>query len=78
MEENGKPLYSVGDFVACDYETIMIFNYTYEDDMNSAYYYGIVVHVDETYYEYMEEYVYEILCLDGEKRYFMESELMLV
>ena len=73
-----EPKYRLGDFVACDYETIMIFNYTYDDENNSMYYYGIVVYVDDTYHPYMEEYVYEVLCLDGQKRYFMESELIRV
>ena len=78
MEDISRPLYRVGDFVTCDYEAIMIFHYTYEDERRSMYYYGIVVQVDATYHQYMDEYVYEVLCLDGEKRYFMESELILV
>ena len=78
MDIHDKPLYAIGDFVACDYANILIFDYSYEDEINNMYYYGIVVHVDNGYYEYMEEYVYEILCLDGQKRYFMESELILV
>jgi hypothetical protein len=76
VEDIDRPLYRVGDFVACDYEAMMIFNYTY--DQKNLYYYGIVVQVDATYHQFMEEYVYEVLCLDGEKRFFMESELILV
>ena len=53
----------------------MLFSYNYEDELEDIYFYGIVVYVDRGYFEYMEEYVYEILCLDGVKRYFMESEL---
>ena len=53
----------------------MLFSYSYEEELEDIYYYGIVVYVDTGYFEYMEEYVYEILCLDGVKRYFMESEL---
>tara|TARA_B100000886_G_C20092436_1_gene354439 strand:- start:131 stop:364 length:234 start_codon:yes stop_codon:yes gene_type:complete len=68
------PLYRVGDFVSCDYSSIMLFSY-YDDEISSVYYYGIVVEVDYAYYEFMDEYVYEVLCLDGEKRFFMESEL---
>ncbi len=73
--EGLQPLFNIGDFVACDYENIMLFSYNYEDELEDIYYYGIVVYVDTGYFEYMEEYVYEILCLDGVKRYFMESEL---
>lgn len=51
-------------------------DYIYDDeDIDWFVYYGIVLDVDATYHYYMEEYVYEILCLDGEKRFFMESEL---
>jgi len=73
--EGLQPLFNIGDFVACDYENIMLFSYSYEEELEDIYYYGIVVYVDTGYFEYMEEYVYEILCLDGVKRYFMESEL---
>ena len=73
--EGLQPLFNIGDFVACDYENVMLFSYNYEEELEDIYYYGIVVYVDKGYFEYMEEYVYEILCLDGVKRYFMESEL---
>tara|TARA_Y100000004_G_scaffold171424_1_gene207413 strand:- start:94 stop:324 length:231 start_codon:yes stop_codon:yes gene_type:complete len=69
-----RPLYSVGDFVCCDYSSIIVFSY-HDDDISSAFYYGIVIEVDYAYYDFMDEYVYEVLCLDGQKRYFMETEL---
>ncbi len=72
------PLFKVGDFVTCDYENVFVFSYSYEDELHSMYYYGIIIYVDTAYYEYMEEYVYEVLCLDGVKRYFMESELAVI
>lgn len=72
-----EPLFRVGDFVSCDYSSIMLFSY-YEEELIRAYYYGIVVEVDYAYYEFMDEYVYEVLCLDGQKRFFMESELQMV
>ena len=72
-----EPLFRVGDFVSCDYSSIMLFSY-YEEELVTAYYYGIVVEVDYDYYEFMDEYVYEVLCLDGQKRFFMESELQMV
>ena len=69
-----EPLYSIGEFVSCDYSSIMLYTY-YDNDLQDSYFYGIIVEVDYAYYEYMDEYVYEILCLDGVKRFFMECEL---
>ena len=68
------PLFGVGDFVACDYSQIVMFSY-YDDEGDTLLYYGIVVAVDYAYYDYMDEYFYEVLFLDGIKRYFMETEL---
>ncbi len=60
----------------CDQEFVTFLNYIYEDEpVDWLIYYGIILDVDATYHYYMDEYVYEILCLDGEKRFFMESEL---
>ncbi len=71
-----EPLFKIGDFVMCDQEFVSFLNYIYDDDeITWLVYYGIIVHIDAQYHYYMDEYVYEILCLDGEKRYFMESEL---
>lgn len=70
-----EPLFNLGDFVACDYAQILIFSYYDEDELDEMKYYGIVVYIDYSYHEFMDEFVYEILCLDGQKRYFMESEL---
>ncbi len=72
-----EPLFRIGDFVSCDYTSILVFSY-YEEEVSSVYYHGIVVEIDYAYYEYMDEYVYEVLCLDGQKRYFMETELQRV
>ena len=71
------PAFKIGDFVVCDYEYIAYVRHYYQrgDQVNASLYYGIVVGIDWSFYEYMEEYVYEILCLDGEKKYFMESEI---
>lgn len=70
------PVFDVGDFVVCDQEFVSFLNYIYEDEPSGwLVYYGIILNVDATYHYYMDEYVYEILCLDGERRYFMESEL---
>jgi len=66
--------------VTCDFEYLCFVRSFYDETSlaDTSVYHGIVVDVDSSFYQYMEEYVYEILCLDGERRYFMESELMRV
>ena len=61
----------------CSYERFPFLYDWYEEEMNSEYlvYHGVVVYADGTHHEYLDEFIYEVLCLDGEKRYFMESEL---
>ena len=75
-----QPLYKVGDFVTCDFEYLSFVRSFYDEKgiTDASVYHGIIIDVDTSFYQYMEEYVYEILCLDGEKRYFMQSELMMV
>jgi len=72
------PFFKVGDFVKCSYERFPFLYDWYEEEMNSDYlvYHGVVVYADGTHHEYLDEFIYEVLCLDGEKRYFMESELI--
>jgi len=64
--------------VKCSYERFPFLYDWYEEEMNSEYlvYHGVVVYADGTHHEYLDEFIYEVLCLDGEKRYFMESELI--
>jgi|TARA_R110000824_G_scaffold6070_6_gene27938 hypothetical protein len=71
------PAFKIGDFVVCDFEYISYVKHYYQqgETIDTSLYYGIIVSVDWSFYAYMEEYVYEILCLDGEKKYFMESEI---
>ena len=71
------PYFKVGDFVKCSYDRFAYLYDWYEELSDSDYvtYYGVVVYVDTTHHEYLDDYIYEVLCLDGEKRYFMESEL---
>jgi|TARA_B100001094_G_scaffold37010_1_gene31159 hypothetical protein len=71
------PYFKVGDFVKCSYERFPFLYDWYEEDENSSFfvYHGVVVYADGTHHEYLDEFIYEVLCLDGEKRYFMESEL---
>jgi hypothetical protein len=53
--------------------------YTYiYDDVDEADYthYGLVIRADQEFLDFMDEYVYEVLCVDGIKRHFMESEIV--
>ena len=71
------PYFKIGDFVKCSYDRFRYLYDWYEEltDADFITYYGVVVYVDSTHHDYLDDYIYEVLCLDGEKRYFMESEL---
>ena len=50
----------------------------YEDDffeLAEPIFYGIIIYVDYGFEDLLDEFIYEILCTDGEKRYFLETEL---
>jgi hypothetical protein len=70
------PYYSLGEFVVCSYDYLDFFSFIYDDEADTPHY-GIIVHIDLGYLEYIGEPLYSVLCLDGEKRYFMESEIRL-
>lgn len=70
------PKFQPGDFVKCVYDFVDFYKYIYEDlDEDDHTYYGIVLRIDTDFYEFMEEYIYEVLCVDGLRRHFMESEI---
>lgn len=73
------PKFGTGEFVVCFYDFLDYFSYIYDEDDNKtdARYYGIVISSDDQYQAYVDEYIYTVLCLDGEMRYFMESEIQL-
>tara|TARA_R100000008_G_scaffold70820_1_gene48530 strand:- start:62 stop:322 length:261 start_codon:yes stop_codon:yes gene_type:complete len=73
------PKFKVGDFVSCRYDFLAFYGYFYDTDHEDrlAGYYGIIVDVVEEHWDFIDEYIYEIICLDGERRYFMESEMNL-
>ena len=71
-----RPYFKVGDFVKCSYDRFPYLYDWYEDeDVEYDIYYGVVVFVDSTHHEYLDDFIYEVLCLDGVKRYFIETEL---
>jgi hypothetical protein len=52
------------------------YTYVYDDiDENDYTHYGLVIQADQEFLDFMDEYVYEVLCVDGIKRHFMESEI---
>ena len=53
----------------------MILKSLESDDYFIAAHTGVVIDVDYEL-EYFQDYVYTVLCLDGTKRYFIESELI--
>jgi hypothetical protein len=53
------------------------YTYIYGDVEESDYtHYGLVIRADQEFLDFMDEYVYEVLCVDGLKRHFMESEIV--
>ncbi len=70
------PRYIIGNLVRGNYD-YMDYYYWYEDPENYIHstHTGVVVEV-EYEMEYFQDYVYTVLCLDGVKRFFVESELI--
>ena len=54
---------------------VYIYDWYEEDDLEYEVYYGVVVYVDSAHHEYIDDFIYEVLCLDGTRRYFIQSEL---
>ncbi len=71
------PFFKMGDFVSCSYERFPFLFELYDEEEESTYikHHGIVVYVDDEYHDYLDEHIYEVLCLDGIKRLFLQSEL---
>jgi|TARA_R110000851_G_scaffold62529_3_gene143346 hypothetical protein len=52
------------------------YTYVYDNiDEKDYTHYGLVIQADQEFLDFMDEYVYEVLCVDGIKRHFMESEI---
>lgn len=73
------PRFQPGTFVKCIYDFMDFYNYVYDNvDEDDFTHYGLVIRADNEFLDFMDEYVYEVLCVDGIKRHFMESEIRLV
>ena len=73
------PRFQKGDFVRCVYDFMDFYRYVYDDVEESDYtHYGIIITIDLEFLDFMDEYVYEVLCVDGIRRHFMESEIRTV
>ena len=74
-----SPRFEKGSFVRCVYDFMDFYNYIYDDiDEGDFTHYGIVIGIDEEFLQFMDEYIYEVLCVDGIRRHFTESEIRLV
>jgi len=82
MEDNIKPKYKIGDFVRCDYDLYDFYAALYADDDDYPYFpfYGIVIHVttDPEACWLTTEALYQVYCLDGMHRFFLEDEMSFV
>tara|TARA_Y100001938_G_C7801371_1_gene287270 strand:+ start:279 stop:515 length:237 start_codon:yes stop_codon:yes gene_type:complete len=68
--------YKIGNLVKGYYDIVEYYYWQDDpDDYFNTSHTGVVVEVDYEC-EYFEDYVYTVLCLDGIKRYFIESELI--
>tara|TARA_Y100001938_G_C7860077_1_gene315117 strand:+ start:320 stop:556 length:237 start_codon:yes stop_codon:yes gene_type:complete len=76
MAPDIPPRYKIGNLVKGYYDIIEYYYWHDEsDDYFIAAHTGVVIDVDYEL-EYFQDYVYTVLCLDGTKRYFIESELI--
>tara|TARA_R100000008_G_scaffold68693_1_gene45942 strand:+ start:3685 stop:3930 length:246 start_codon:yes stop_codon:yes gene_type:complete len=75
----GKSKFKVGDLVKCVYGfPDLYYGVMYSEDFLPApETYGIVVSVYWDQIIFQNEWVYEIKCLDGNYRYFLQSEMVL-
>jgi hypothetical protein len=75
MEETPPPAYRIGDFVRCVYDMFDFFGYWYHDEEYEFFpFYGVVVDmVDDEHW--FTEVVYQVYCLDGQYRFFLEDEI---
>ena len=70
------PKYKIGNLVKGFYDIIEYYYWHDDpDDYFTTTHTGIVIDIDYEM-EYCQDYVYTVLCLDGTKRYFIESELI--
>ena len=76
--EKCVPRYSIGEFVVCFYDYLDFYAYIYDEESDTDIrHYGIITRADCRHMDYLGECLYEVLCLDGENRYFTESEIKL-
>ena len=69
--------YKIGDFVRYAYDFYHFFSYWYDGETSVMPFHGVIVEISYDEGWYMES-VYQIYCLDGQYRFFLEDELELV
>jgi hypothetical protein len=75
--ETTEPAFKVGAFVRCAYDFYHFFSYWYDEEAGIMPFHGVVVEImrDEGWFG---ESVYQVYCLDGQYRFFLEDEMELV
>lgn len=74
MDKDFPPKFEVGDLVQGHYEFIEQYYWYEPPDYDGFTHTGVVVEISYEP-EYFTDYIYTILCLDGTKRFFTETEL---
>lgn len=72
-----EPFFKPGAFVRCAYDFHQFFSYWYEEKSSFIPFHGVIVDIvmDEGW---AGESVYQVYCLDGQYRFFLEDEMELV
>lgn len=75
--EIAAPSFKMGVFVRCAYDFYHFFSSWYDEDNSLMPFHGVVVDImdDQGFYG---ESVYQVYCLDGQYRFFLQDEMELV
>tara|TARA_R110000824_G_scaffold136474_2_gene300130 strand:+ start:3074 stop:3319 length:246 start_codon:yes stop_codon:yes gene_type:complete len=81
MEETKKLKYKVGDFVRCAYDLYDFYAILYDEEDHPYFpFYGTIIHITSHSQDwwFFPGPVYQVYCLDGIHRFFLEDEMHLV
>jgi len=76
MNPSKQPFFKIGDLVKgrYDYSDHLYYTIFEELPVRTPQHIGVVVSIDTEMY-YFGEYIYTVLCIDGNKRFFLEDEI---
>jgi hypothetical protein len=73
----GNYNYGIGDLVLCRYDFEYLYYPTYLSDSQDMFFLGIIVDQKENQIVYFDrDIVYEVLCMDGHRRFFAKWEMV--